>query len=288
MVTRALPPELTAAEWRELGLDPNDPFRYGWRYVAHEQADGTTTYEQIPLTLEDVLHPQEEDYVVQGEEHIDWCFYLYAALRHLLAHEPRAVVFQDLLFLWDVPGLKGHAPDIAVVFGVRPGRRSSFDVAAEGARPTMIIEIASPSTGNLDRQTKLEEYHLLGIPFYFIIDQRFVRRRHILQLLGYRYTPVGYEAIVPNGRGWLWMEPVRAWLGLDGDRPVCYDEAGELIRNYGQIAEGEQTALARADAEAEARIAAEQRADAESAAREAAEARLRELEATLRHLQQGE
>ncbi|MFN8541353.1 MAG: Uma2 family endonuclease [Thermomicrobiales bacterium] len=214
MVTRALPPELTDDEWRELGLDPNDPFRYGWRYVAHEQADGKTTYEQVPLTLEDVLHPQEEDHVVQGEEHIDWCFYLYAALRHLLSHDPTAVVFQDLLFLWDIPGLKGHAPDIAVVFGVRRGRRSSFDVSAEGARPAMIIELASPSTGNLDRQTKLEEYHIIGVPFYFIIDQRIIRRQATLRLLGYRNTPVGYEPLMPNERGWLWMEPVRAWLGI--------------------------------------------------------------------------
>jgi Uma2 family endonuclease len=272
MVTRALPPELTAEEWRELGLDPNDPFRYGWRYVAHEQADGKIFYEQVPLTFEDVLHPQKEDYVVQGEEHIDWCFYLYAALRHLLAHNPLAVVFQDLLFLWDVPGMKGHAPDIAVVFGVRRGRRSSFDVAAEGKSPALLIEIASPSTGNLDRQTKLEEYHLIGIPFYFIIDQRFVRRRQILRLLGYRYTPAGYEEIEPNERGWLWMEPVRAWIGLDGDRPVCYDESGELIAGYDEL----DAKLSETRAHAQA----------ESAAREAAEARIRELEATLRRLQQ--
>jgi hypothetical protein len=111
MVTRALPPELTDAEWRELGIDPGDPFRYGWRYVAHERADGSVTYEQVPLTLEDVLHPQEGDHIMQNEEHIDWCFYLYAALRHLLRRDPLAVVFQDMLFLWDVPGLQGHSPD---------------------------------------------------------------------------------------------------------------------------------------------------------------------------------
>lgn len=274
MVTRALPPELTADEWRELGLDPNDPFRYGWRDVVHERADGTITHERIPLTLEDVLHPQEEDFVVQGEEHSDWCLYLFAALRHLLSHDPSAVVFQDLLFLWDVPGLKGHAPDLAVVFGVRPGRRRSFNVAAEGALPALIIEIVSPSTGNLDRQAKLEEYHLLGIPYYIIIDQQIVRRQPVLRLLGYRYAPAGYEPIVPNERGRLWMEPVQAWLGIDGDQPVCYDAAGNAVAGYEQLND-------RAEA-------AEQRAEAEMAARREAEARLREIEATLRRLQQGQ
>jgi Uma2 family endonuclease len=267
MVTRALPPELTDAEWRELGIDPGDPFRYGWRYVAHERADGSVTYEQVPLTLEDVLHPQEGDHIMQNEEHIDWCFYLYAALRHLLRRDPLAVVFQDMLFLWDVPGLQGHSPDIAVVFGVQPGTRNSFNVAEEGAQPVLIVEITSPSTASLDHQSKLEEYHLIGIPVYIIIDRRMVRRQRTVRLLGYRYTPVGYEPLAPDERGWLWLEPVRAWLGLAEGKPVCYDEAGEPIRNYNQVAEGERTALARA---------------------EEAEARLRELEATLRRLQQGE
>ena len=267
MVTRALPPELTAEEWREAGLDPTYPFRYGWRYVPHEQDDGTTTFERVPLTLEDVLHPQEEDFVVQGEEHIDWCRYLHIVLRHLLAHDPTAVVFQDMLFLWDVPGLKGLGPDIAVVFGVRPGRRDSFDVAAEGARPALVIEITSPSTARLDRQSKLEEYGYAGVPFYIIIDRRIVRRQRTVRLLGYRATPVGYEPLTPNERGWLWLEPVNAWLGLADDQIVCYNAAGEAIGDYDQIATARDEALMRA---------------------EAAEARLRELEATVRRLQQGE
>jgi len=273
MVTRALPPELTDDEWRELGLDPSDPFRYGWRYVAHERADGKTTYEQVPLTLEDVLHPQEGDHIMQGEEHIGWCLYLHMVFSHLLSHDPLAVVFQDLLFLWDVPGLKGHAPDLAVVFGVHPGHRESIDVAAEGARPALIVEITSPSTASLDHQVKLEEYHIVGVPFYIIIDRRIVRRQRTLRLLGYRYTPAGYEPMEPNERGWLWMEPLRAWIGIAEGKPVCYDEGGEPIGNYDQIAAERSEAQARA-------AAAEQRA-------EDAEARIRELEATLRRLQQG-
>src|SRR5262245_32431575 len=43
---------------------PPDPFYYGWRMRRHVAADGTETLEQIPLTLEDVLHPQEGDFIV--------------------------------------------------------------------------------------------------------------------------------------------------------------------------------------------------------------------------------
>jgi Uma2 family endonuclease len=288
MVTRSLPPELTAEEWRELGLDPDDPFRYGWRYRVHERDDGSTDYERVPLTLEDVLHPQEEDFVVQGEEHIAWCLYLYAALRRLLRPNPLAVVFGDMLFHWDVPGMKGHSPDIAVVFGVRAGKRSSFDVASEGARPALVIEVTSPTTANLDHRSKIEEYHLAGVPFYVIIDRRFARGAWTTQLLGYRAAPLGYEPIAPDARGRLWLEPVRAWLGLTEGRPMLYTEAGDPIGDYEEIAAERDRfaverddAIARAEAEAAARLAAEQSA-------EAAERRVRELEAALRQLQEGE
>lgn len=42
-----------------------DPFRYGWRYVQREE-NGTLLIEQVPLTLEDVLHPREGDQVTHS------------------------------------------------------------------------------------------------------------------------------------------------------------------------------------------------------------------------------
>ena len=44
-----------------------DPFRYGWRYVRVEHPDGTVSFDQIPLTLEDVLHPEVGDFIVQTD-----------------------------------------------------------------------------------------------------------------------------------------------------------------------------------------------------------------------------
>ena len=53
--------------------DPTDPYRYGWRYVERWGEDGTLVVEQVPLTLEDVLHPQEGDYVIQSDAHARRC-----------------------------------------------------------------------------------------------------------------------------------------------------------------------------------------------------------------------
>ena len=46
-----------------------DPYFYGWRFVARPRPDGTVERVQVPLTAEDVLHPQEEDFIVQTSEH---------------------------------------------------------------------------------------------------------------------------------------------------------------------------------------------------------------------------
>ena len=44
-------------------LPPPDPFRFGWRYVQQIRANGSKVSVQVPLTLDDVLHPQEGDHI---------------------------------------------------------------------------------------------------------------------------------------------------------------------------------------------------------------------------------
>ncbi len=46
-----------------------DPYRYGWRYVRVERPDGTIVFDQVPLTLEDVLFPEVGDFIVQRTPH---------------------------------------------------------------------------------------------------------------------------------------------------------------------------------------------------------------------------
>ena len=56
---------------------PDDPFLYGWRYVRHTDPYGGDQFDQIPLTLEDVLHPEEGDFIVHSEAHERRNLYLY-------------------------------------------------------------------------------------------------------------------------------------------------------------------------------------------------------------------
>lgn len=274
------------------GARPPDPYRYGWRYIERQGADGSLQIEQAPLTLEDVLHPREGDQVTHSEAHQRRCIYLYDVFRARLAADPTAVVLQDVRVAWDVPDLGAHGPDIAVVLGVRERRNwSTFDVAAEGVRPALIVEITSPETAAIDRSTKLDQYDLAGVPLYVIVDAVALRRQPAPRLTGYTGTPGGYQPLAADERGRLWLAPVRTWLGVEGGEIVCYDEDGRPLGDYRALAEAlAAEAAARGVAERQvaterqARSAAEGQVQAEREARFAAEARLRELEAEVRRL----
>src|SRR5690349_19951814 len=49
--------------------DTPHPYRYGCRFMKRTQPDGSETVEQVPLTLEDVLHPQEGDVISESRNH---------------------------------------------------------------------------------------------------------------------------------------------------------------------------------------------------------------------------
>lgn len=257
-----------------------DPFRYGWRYVRKERPDGSVEFDQVPLTLEDVLHPQDGDVMPQNTPHDrDWT-YLGEVLRGQVADDPTALITSDLIIVWDVPGLKHHSPDLGVIFGVRDpqAERSSFSVAEEGVRPALLIEIVSPAYRVNDVETKVDHYHRAGVPWYVIVDREDMDGP--VRLIGYRAEADGYVQLPLDERGRLWLEPVGVWLGTQGNRVVCYSETGEEIGDYVQVTKNL--------AEAEARAAeAEERAREAELRAAAAEAQLRELRERLRQSRNG-
>jgi hypothetical protein len=195
-------------------LSEDDPFRYGCRYVKRVQPDGSEEFEQVPLALEDLLHPEEEDYHVNTDGHEGDCSYLKQVARARVAGDPSAWVLRDCRVAWDVPGLRAHGPDIAVIFGLR--RRSdwsTFDVAEEGVRPSLIIEVTSPDTRHNDLVKKVEHYARAGVPHYVIADARGAHEERRLTLIAYRLGREGYELRPPDDRGRVWLEPIGVWLG---------------------------------------------------------------------------
>jgi len=248
-------------------LPQPDPFHIGWRDVRTLRPDGSEHWEQVPLTLEDALHPQEGDKIMEGSLHDLIRAYLTAVLRMLLSADPSALVLSDTGVYWDIEELRHHCPDVAVILGVRERRAdwSSFFVAEQGVRPRLIIEIVSPNTRENDVVTKFRQYAQARVPVYVIIDRESRDAPWVLRgydLAGRRYLPKAADE-----RGWLWLDAVGLWLGVKGDRVALYrDDTGEEVGDYTAVTLALQTEKARA---------------------EAAEARLRELEAELARRRNG-
>src|SRR5256885_897488 len=81
--------------------EKEDPFRYGWRFVKKSRPDGSEYLDQVPLTLEDVLHPQEEDVIPENTEHQPERDHLSGAGRSRLDRLRNGVVLSDCIIDWD-------------------------------------------------------------------------------------------------------------------------------------------------------------------------------------------
>jgi colicin import membrane protein len=271
--------------------DESHPFFYGWRDVLVRRPDGTEDIDQIPLTAEDVLHPEDGDHVVHSTAHNNDLNYLASVFRALLANDPHALVLSDCGVDWHLPGEKDVSPDIAVVFGVKQQRGDwpMFDVDAEYTRPALVIEVTSPSTRSGDFGKKVGYYHRAGVPTYIIADARESPSGRRLELIEYRYAAKRYERIAPNAGGRIRLEALNVWLGITlyrttgTDRLACFDpDTNEEIGDYTAVRQAHANELeARLRAEAQTAEALAQAA-AEAQARIAAEARIRELEALLK------
>jgi colicin import membrane protein len=208
-------------------------------------------------------------------------------------------VISDTGVYWDDPALRHLVPDVGAIFGVRNRdvNRKSFNVAAEGTRPRVMVEIVSPDTRENDVEKKFVAYHRARVPVYVIVDR--LTDTGPWQLHGYQHAPGKYLEMPKDGRGRLWLEDIGVWLAVEGQKIVCYDGVtDEPIGDYRQTrqqflearlqAGDAQVRAAEAQAraaEAQARAEAEKsRADAEAHARHADALRLQELEAEIARL----
>ena len=280
----------TATTRPSLATDADaDPFRYGWRLVPRPTPDNPRHLEQVPLTLDDVLHPEVGDFIVHSDLHETDRMYLTAVLRARLEPSRRAIVLSDVRIAWDLPDLRAHGPDVMVIPGVRKRRNwSTFDAAVERARPALIIEIVSPDARENDVVIKVDHYARAGVAQYVIVDDTGRGGVRRLRLLDYRLEAGMYRLQEPDAEGRVHLALADVWLGIRRDHVVCYDAAGREIGDYvtvvrqaakaearaKQAATRAKEAAARARREAAARAEAEERAQREAAAREA-EARAR-------------
>jgi colicin import membrane protein len=250
-----------------------DPFFYGWRYVTRQTPHGEVI-EQVPLTEEDILHPQEGDFIVHNAAHDRDVRYLQAIIEDRIADQPEKLLLCDHRVLWDSPELGAYGLDLILFDQVKEPwnpHRGTLPVWGIGAEPVLAIEVTSPSTRHTDLTKKVDHYYRAGIPLYIIVDHddKEDEEHPAVRVLAYQAGPNGYVP-VPEQAGGVWVEPLGVWLRAEGDRVWCWDQQGHRIPDLRQQRDEE-----RRRAEELQRQAEEQRRRAEELQRQAEEQRRR-------------
>ena len=230
----------------------------------------------VPLSLEEALHPQEEDHYTVSNLHTRDRNYLRNVFSSRIAPIQGAFVVADRRIAWDAEGTYAHGPDVAVIFNVSERKLwSTFNVVEEGTRPALIIEVTSWSTRENDVEKKVVEYAEAGVARYVIVDADESNGTRTISFIHYQ-LPDGaseYEELPISANGRVWLPEVKLWLGEEQGLVACYDPRGRKIPNYVEL----DRAVMELDARSEA---AEARAEAaEQAITTEVEARMADIQA---------
>jgi colicin import membrane protein len=273
--------------------EDDDEFPLGWRYVRRELPDGTETWDQVPLTLEDRLFPEEGDQALDTRFHRRDRDHCSLALETHYEGDQTVAVLSDHRIDFDLAGIRPMGPDVVVVFDVvepEPGTVGTYLIAQNGGRAVLAIELGSPKTRTNDQELKPPLYFRAGIEKFVFVD-RGPRGDAPAHLNCFRRGRRDWVRMTPDANGRYDLAPVSVLIGLENDRVWLYDaKTGERIPDHAEVVRGKRSAeaktkkaeakakketKARADAEAKVKKEAKARADAEARAKDA-EARARE------------
>src|SRR5579871_2391316 len=257
-----------------------DPFFYGFRHVERTLPDGSREFDQVPLTEEDILYPQEDDHISQKPPHVDDIEYLHGSLKIRYRGRADVAALADCAIDWGIPGQRAPCPDITVVFGVRAWRKqATYLVKQEGGRTVLLMEVTSPSTYRTDIETKPDIYYRAGVDCFVTVD-RGPKGEDPVRLHVRHWSPDGWIDVSPDAQGRYELGPVGLRIGIEDGRVWLYDaatgvrlpDASELQAARDDAEARAEKAQAQAEAEAQARAAAQAQAEAEARARAAAQA----------------
>ena len=249
--------------------------------------------------------PEREPDDMTSFDHLVPTGNVHHLIQHLGNRETTLVAGEHYLSLAltrDLTGLR--YPDLLVAFDVAPAAykaRNAYVIAEQGKPPDFVLEIASRSSGRIDRIDKRRDYAALGIPEYWRFDE--TGEYHRARLAGDRLAEGSYEPIPIEELADGVLQGYSAALNLnlrwEQGQLAWHDPAtGRHIATFESERNRADTAAARAESERAARIQAAARAESERAARvqaaaraeasearaESAEARAAQLEAELRRL----
>jgi Uma2 family endonuclease len=155
----AMTPARIVLTYRDYEALPND----GRRYEIHE---GELSVTPAPRTRHQVVSAR---LMIRLGAHVE------RLGTGLVVAAPLDVILSDTTIV---------QPDIVYVAADRT--RAISERGIEGA-PTLVVEILSPSTAQIDRQTKIQLYARHGVPWYWLVDPD-ARTVEVYGLAGGAYT----------------------------------------------------------------------------------------------------
>lgn len=242
--------------------------------------DGELVIEEIPLTLEALLDPQEGDKVTQDPRHHRVLGPLEDTLRRWLERLPDVAVFYDRMIRWGIPGLRQVSPDVFVLKGLEDRervRKGTYFFQEIGIIPSLVIEVVSPAYSS---QVEKDEVHLkelyqkAGVEEYVLVYPPGFPVP--MAIVGFRLDDQGrYQEIPKDRQGRIRSRTTGLYFSLDPEREQVVLE---------DVATGER--LLTSEEEEAARQKAEIRIALEKAARREAQTRAEEAEAEVARLRE--
>lgn len=262
--------------------DYNETFYYGFRYVPRIH-NGIEIWEQIPLTLDDVLYPQLDDKVNQSLDHSVCATNLYESLKPFATNNPGMLVLFDVMVNWNIPTIKNPVSDITILINVpntNVTSKGSYDLAQCGGDPLVTLEVTSLSTRPTDvgttmsRRNKLRIYQRIGIPYYLVVDDYKKEDDYPPPIFGYRLYQGRYYPMITDYRERLRIPQIGLSLGPYDEEAAWFDTSGKRLLTTTELFYLAETQRERAEEE-------KARAEEEKARADAAEEELRQLKAKL-------
>ena len=149
--------------------------------------------------------PEREPDEVTAFDHI----YQHGNNHHLLMHFGKPDTTLVVADRWIVARPEfnramARRPDLLIAFGVSPEdyhASRGYIVSEQGKPPDFIMEVASPSTAELDTGAKRDDYATLGVPEYWRFDE--TGNDHGARLAGDRlegdaYQPMPIQEVMPD------------------------------------------------------------------------------------------
>lgn len=251
------------------------PFHIGKRIVLHRDADGEVVGHHFePLSEWDYLHPQEEDRFMSADLHSTTLHYLRHALAIGLRHRAELKTYTELRIDWQRSDMEPHGPDAIVFEGMRPGfdrTEGTLPVEDFGAKVVAVFEVTSPATRHMDFGDKFDEFIVLGIPYFVVVDAAAPNQQPTI--LAFKLSKSGYRLMVDSPKLGVRIPPLDLWLRWESDRLIVADRDSKDIPGEVELVEAYDEQ--KSHAEAEKARAETEKARADGLAKELADLKAR-------------